>query len=307
MHRLMDQVPAPRLSLLGAPLDPLTMHAALRIASDAVAGGPPVTCGTLNSAVVAMAQRDDDLRDAMWRLDLVTADGQWVVRAARLFGHSVPGRVSGIDLMEALLAAADAHGRRVFVLGARPDVLARAAAVIARRFPGVTIAGMQHGYFAPEEEAGIVRRIAAARADLLFVAMPTPAKERFLARNARSLGVAFAMGVGGSIDVLAGSRRRAPEWMQRAGLEWLIRYLQEPRRLAPVMRANGAFAALVMTEALRRLLALAAAAVGDSAAGARRRAPGRRRGVAPPSGQPRHSPRSSRARRDRDEPGTARE
>jgi N-acetylglucosaminyldiphosphoundecaprenol N-acetyl-beta-D-mannosaminyltransferase len=286
---------------MGAPLDPVTVDAALRVASDAIASGEPRTCATLNAAVMTWQWSDAELRDLLWRCDLVTADGQWVVWAARLLGHPVPERVTGVDLMEALLAAAGRNGHRVFVLGASEAVLARAAEVIERRFPGATIAGLQHGYFAPHEEPEVVGRIAAARADLLLVAMPTPAKERFLVR---AHGVAFAIGVGGSVDVLAGARRRAPRWVQRIGLEWLVRFAQEPRRLAPVMRANAAFGGLVLAELARALRGRAAEAFAGSDAGGRRRGRPDRGAAAPPAAPRRRSPGSSPAPPDRDEPGT---
>jgi N-acetylglucosaminyldiphosphoundecaprenol N-acetyl-beta-D-mannosaminyltransferase len=238
---------AARRSFLGAPLDPVSMQEAVGLVARAVGARTPLLLhGCLHSSMVARLHRDAELREVFWGLDLVTADGQGVVWCSRLFGHAVPERVSGIDLMETLLALADARRYRVFLLGAREGVLARAAAVIADRHPDLTIAGRHHGYFAPDEEERIVREIAAAEADLLFVALPTPAKEHFLARNRDGLNVAFAMGVGGSLDVVAGVRWRAPRWMQAIGLEWLVRLVQEPVRLAPVLLGgNSRFLGLV--------------------------------------------------------------
>jgi N-acetylglucosaminyldiphosphoundecaprenol N-acetyl-beta-D-mannosaminyltransferase len=288
-----------RRTFLGAPVDPVTTAEALRAAAAAIASGEPCRCATLNAAVMAWQWRDAELRELLWRCDLVTADGQWVVWAARLLGHPVPERVTGVDLMGALLAA----GHRVYVLGATETVLARAAAVIGRRYPLTTIAGLQHGYFAPHEEPEVVRRIAASRAEVLLVAMPTPAKERFVCLPH---GVPFAIGVGGSVDVLAGARRRAPRLVQRIGLEWLVRFVQEPRRLAPVMRANAVFLGLVLAELARALRGRAVEVFAGSAGGGRRRAPPDRSAAAPPAAPRRRSPGSSPAPPDRDGPGTGR-
>ena len=163
-----------------------------------------------------------------------------------------PERVAGIDLMEALLDVSRTRGYGVFLLGARAEVLERAEREILRRHPGVRIVGRHHGYFGPEGEAEVVDEVAAAVPDILFVALETPAKELFLARNRDRLAVPFVMGVGGSFDVLAGERRRAPRWMRRTGLEWLYRLSQDPRRLARrYMVGNSAFIWLVLKDAVR--------------------------------------------------------
>src|SRR5207302_385590 len=109
--------------------------------------------------------------------------------------------------------------------------LERAIRRLREMHPHVRIAGYHHGYFEPGDDRAVARRIAATRPDMLFVAMSTPRKEEFLGRNRDLLNVPFMMGVGGSIDILAGVTRRAPVWMNRIGLEWLYRLIQEPRRL----------------------------------------------------------------------------
>src|SRR5439155_3884158 len=147
---------------------------------------------------------------------------------------------------ERLLARAEERGYSVFFLGAHADVLEAACAEVARRHPRLRIAGRRHGYFASTEESEVVAEVAAANPDILFIALETPQKELFQARHRTALGVPFTMGVGGSLDVLAGRRRRAPLWAQRAGLEWLFRLLQEPRRLfARYLIGNAIFVALV--------------------------------------------------------------
>lgn len=241
-----------RIPLLGTCLDPVTFEEALARVDVAVTARRPTLNVSLNAAKVVRAQSDPALREAISSADLVTADGVPVVWAARLLGHDVPGRVNGTDLMEALLGRAEERGYGVYLFGSSEDVLASARAEVERRHPRLLLTGTQSGYFGPEEEAQIVARIAAARPDILFVALTTPEKELFQTRHREALGVPFTMGVGGSFEVLAGQRRRAPRWAQRNGLEWLFRLAQEPRRLARrYVVGNARFIALVAREALR--------------------------------------------------------
>jgi N-acetylglucosaminyldiphosphoundecaprenol N-acetyl-beta-D-mannosaminyltransferase len=252
-----------RIELLGAPLDPLTLHGAVAAVERLIDEGRTGQHASVNAAKVVRIQTDSGLKEALWSCDIVTADGQPVVWASRLLGRPVPERVAGIDLMQALLARAAARAWRVYLLGARPDVIEDAAAEIRRRFPGIDIVGLHHGYFGRDEEASLVQEVAAARPDLLFVAMETPAKELFLARHRDVLRIPYAQGVGGSFDVLAGRRKRAPRWAQRVGLEWLFRLLQEPRRLMRrYVVGNSRFIALVAREVARQRLGRARESAG---------------------------------------------
>lgn len=238
--------------MVGCPVDALTMAQTVERVEEAIARRETTQHVAINAAKVVRYQHDDALRTAVDGCELATADGQAVVWAARLLGRPLPERVAGIDLMDALLGVARDRGYGVFLLGAKADVLARAEAAIRERHPGVRIVGRHHGYFGPDEEPRVVDEIAAARPDLLFVALETPTKELFLARNRERLAVPFVMGVGGSFDVLAGERRRAPRWMRSAGLEWLYRLSQDPRRLTRrYVVGNSAFVWLVLKDAVR--------------------------------------------------------
>jgi len=248
-------MPEQRIHLLGAPLDPVTLGDALNLVDQAVASRRPTLNASLNAAKLVRMQTDSELRESIELCDLVTADGVPVVWAARALGHPVPGRVSGTELMELLLAHAAERGYSVYLLGSEAGILSRARAEIERRHPAIRIAGTQQGFFAPSEEDAVVQRIAATRPDILFVALGTPQKELFQARHRDELGVPFTMGVGGSFDVLAGVRKRAPRWAQRGGLEWAFRLVQEPRRLAGrYVVGNTRFVYLVGREVLRTRL-----------------------------------------------------
>jgi N-acetylglucosaminyldiphosphoundecaprenol N-acetyl-beta-D-mannosaminyltransferase len=201
----------------------------------------------INTAKLVALQDEPRLRDIVNGCGLVNADGQGVVWASRLLRDPLPGRVPGIDLMLRLLALADERGYRVYFLGARREVLERAVGRLSERYPKLTVAGFRDGYFTDPETQAVCEEIRASGSQMLFVAMPTPRKEYFLGDHGPELGVPFVMGVGGAIDVIAGLTRRAPVVLQRVGLEWLYRLLQEPRRLAPrYFSTNLRFAGLLV-------------------------------------------------------------
>lgn len=165
------------------------------------------------------------------RSELVTADGQLIVWVSKWLRRPIKQRITGTDLMEQLIQLAAVKQFRVYLLGARPEVVARVAERYRQRFPTLQIAGYRHGYWSADEESGVVQAIRDARPDMLFLGMSSPGKELFMERNRKALQVPFMMGVGGSFDVVAGVTRRAPKWMQHGGLEWFWRVLQEPRRM----------------------------------------------------------------------------
>jgi len=187
--------------------------------------------------------------------DLVGIDGMGIVLAARWFGIPVKERVAGIDLFMELLAVCAAEHFRPFFLGATPHVLRSAIDKACARFPSLQLSGARDGYFRSEEESEVVQQIIRSRADCLFIGMPTPRKERFLAAYRDRLGVPFIMGVGGSFDVLANHVSRAPASIQSAGLEWLYRVYQEPRRMWwRYVHTNTLFAGILILAFLRARL-----------------------------------------------------
>jgi len=207
----------------------------------------------INAAKVVAMRGDPELRAIVEGCELISADGQAVVWASRLLGDPLPERVAGIDLMQELLALAEDRGYGVYFLGARAEVLERALAEVRVRHPKINIVGARDGYFSAHEAAEVADAVRASSADILFVAMPSPEKEYWLAQHGRRIGVPFMMGVGGSVDVLAGHTRRAPVLLQRLGLEWSYRLAQEPRRLLRrYLVTNVAFCALVLRQRLGR-------------------------------------------------------
>jgi N-acetylglucosaminyldiphosphoundecaprenol N-acetyl-beta-D-mannosaminyltransferase len=239
--------------VLGVQIHAVRIGTVLDACHAAIRSRRPLTLGVVNVAKLVLMRRDALLRESVLGADLVVAAGLPVVWASRLLGDPLPERVAGIDLFEELLKLADRESLSVYLLGARADVLAELVARIQRELPGVRIAGSRDGYFQEHEAAQVAQEIEAAGPDMLFVGISTPKKELFLGRFGPELSVPVRHGVGGSFDVLAGKTRRAPPLMQRWGLEWLYRMLQEPGRMwKRYLTTNTTFAALVLREWLRR-------------------------------------------------------
>lgn len=228
-----DELPyrPPRATVLGCEIDRVDMNQAVSLVEEMIESKVGGRHMAMNAAKLVALRDDARLRDIARRCEIVTADGQAVVWASRLLGDALPARVAGIDLMQRLFGRAEQKGYRIYILGARPEVLKWAIARIKVNYPELAIAGYRDGYFRESETAEVTRQIRDASPDILFVAMSSPRKEYFLDEHGRELGVPLTMGVGGAIDVVAGVTRRAPLTVQRLGLEWLFRLLQEPRRL----------------------------------------------------------------------------
>jgi N-acetylglucosaminyldiphosphoundecaprenol N-acetyl-beta-D-mannosaminyltransferase len=244
-----------RVEVLGHAVDRLDLNGAVARCRDLIDARDPAAVVFVNAAKVVAGRRDRGLRASLERSALVLADGMPVVWASRLLGDPLPERVTGIDLLGRLLGLAEERGYRVYVLGARADVLERAIENIRARHPGLVVAGRRDGYFTDGEYEEVAAEIRAARPDILFVAMSSPRKEYWIDRQGPGLGVPLLMGVGGSIDVWAEVVGRAPAWMQRSGLEWLYRLVQEPRRLwRRYLVTNTIFLGLLGKELARRRL-----------------------------------------------------
>lgn len=220
-----------RSTVLGCPVDVLTMDEVVDLARSAMHSRERVQHVALNVAKLVNMRRDAVLAADVIGSDLITMDGIGVVWAARLFGLPAKERVTGIDLLARLLAVCAREGLKPYFLGAKSSVLQRAVQRVTESHPSICFAGMRDGYFSPEQEDDVVDEIRKSGADCLFIGMPTPRKERFLSANRERLNTPFIMGVGGSFDVLAGHVQRAPERWQALGFEWLYRIYQEPRRM----------------------------------------------------------------------------
>jgi N-acetylglucosaminyldiphosphoundecaprenol N-acetyl-beta-D-mannosaminyltransferase len=221
-----------RITLMGCSIDNLTMEETLQTVEGFIHSGRPHQHVVVNVDKLVKASRDPELRRIINDCALVNVDGMPVVWASRLLGRPLKERVAGCDLFEALMRRAGERGWRVFLLGAKEEVVSKVASTYRHKYPNLVLAGYRNGYWKGEaEETEVVEQIRAARPDLLFVAISSPKKEQFLGRWQAEMKVPFAMGVGGTFDVAIGHVKRAPLWMQKSGLEWFYRFLQEPRRM----------------------------------------------------------------------------
>jgi N-acetylglucosaminyldiphosphoundecaprenol N-acetyl-beta-D-mannosaminyltransferase len=242
-----------RAEVLGCPIDRLNMEQTLERIDHLIASRGFAQHVAINAAKVVAMRSDADLRQIIHRCEVISADGQSVVWASRLLGDPLPSRVAGVDLMQRLLGMAEERGYGVYILGAKPDVLKRACQRIGERHPHLRLVGARDGYFSAAEDAEVGREIKAAKPDILFVAISSPRKEYWVGRYGRDIDVPFVMGVGGSVDVIAGLTRRAPRIVQRLGIEWLYRLLQEPRRLwRRYLVTNSRFLSLLAREVASR-------------------------------------------------------
>lgn len=242
-----------RIRLLGVPVDNLTLQESLEQIEQFIATRRPHQHVVVNVDKLIKARSDANLLRILEACDLINADGQPVVWAAKLLGLPLKERVTGIQLMAELLRLSAAKGYRPYFLGAKAEVLEAALRNVRTMHPALQLAGWRNGYWTAEQEEDVVAAIRNSAPDVLFVGISSPRKEQFLHRHLQRLGVPFVMGVGGSFDVLAGRVRRAPAWMQRCGLEWAWRLGQEPRRMwRRYLVDDAVFPWLVLREWMRK-------------------------------------------------------
>ena len=233
----------------------LTMSEVLNICIDHIAARRGLLIGVVNVAKIVNIRKDRELRAALGEADIVLADGAPIVWLSKMVGRPLPQRVAGIDIMFELLKEANNRSYGIYFLGAKRAVVEKVIHVVRRDYPGVRIAGYRDGYFSEQEEQSVAEEIKNSRADILFVAISPPRKEVFLGKWREFMDVPICHGVGGSFDVVAGVARRAPVWMQKSGLEWLYRLIQEPRRMwKRYLVTNTKFIMLCFVEVTKALL-----------------------------------------------------
>lgn len=242
-----------RIELMGCPMDVASMAKTVATIREAVVAGRFTQHVVVNVAKLVHMRNDAQLRESVESCDIINIDGMGVVLGARFLGHDVCERVAGVDLFHELLAMSAREGLSVYLLGAQDEVVTATARKVEALYPGLQISGYHHGYFW-DDEAAMVEKIRASGAQLLFVAITSPKKENFINRWRDQLGVTFVMGVGGTFDVVAGKVKRAPLWMQKYGLEWLYRVMQEPGRMwKRYLTTNTKFAWLLLAEKFKQL------------------------------------------------------
>ena len=224
------------IAVLGLPLDHVTLDQAVSRIEQMIVEQGTHQVATANLDFWIKSNADSHLHRIIAGCDLVVADGMPLVWASRLLGAPLPERVTGIDIVPRLMELSSTRGYRIFLLGGGPRVAERTRALFETRFPGVQICGT----FSPPvselknmDHSEIIDKVRAAQPDILLVGFGNPKQEKWIWMHRRQMGVPVCIGIGGSMDLLVGDRKRAPRWMQLSGLEWLGRLSQEPTRLAP--------------------------------------------------------------------------
>ena len=221
-----------KIDFLGIPIDSLTMKETIELIDDGIRKNERINHVVVNAGKVVSMQKDKELFESVVSCDIINADGQSIVWAARFLGQNLPERVAGADLMQHLVKLAYEKSYKCFFLGAREEVVRKVVEMYEQQYGSSIIAGYRNGYFSTDEESSVAKEIADSGAQLLFVAISSPRKENFMYKHREILSnVNFTMGVGGTFDVVSGITKRAPAWMQDIGLEWFYRFIQEPRRM----------------------------------------------------------------------------
>lgn len=222
---------ADKVEILNVFLDKVDYNDALGKIRDFLKAKKTKIIVTPNAEIIMDAQKDPSFRKTINDADMVLPDGIGVVLASKILGNPLKVRTTGFDLMVKILNEANKNHNSVYLLGGKPGVADKAADKIKLKYPKIDIVGTSHGYFSNLEEEKIVEKINKASPDFLFVAMGAPKQEFFMAKYKESLGCKVAMGVGGSLDVISGNVKRAPVFMQKAGLEWFYRLIKQPSRI----------------------------------------------------------------------------
>ncbi|MGB9832479.1 MAG: WecB/TagA/CpsF family glycosyltransferase, partial [Caldisericum exile] len=223
-----------RIEIFDIPVDNLTKKEAVQYIERMLNEKSPHFAVAINPEKALKAYQDEDLLNIIKNSDLNFIDGVGIIFAAKVFkGIKIKERVTGIDLFTELLKVAEEKSYKVYFLGTKEESLKKAIENIKKAFPSLQIAGFHNGFF--NEEDKIIEDIAKSNADILFVGMGSPKQEKFIYKNLEKLNVKFAMGVGGTFNVYANEFRRAPNIIQKLGLEWLYRFILDPKRLPRIL------------------------------------------------------------------------
>lgn len=220
-----------RYPILNTYVNAISLDETLDEIEKIIARGVPTQHVVINASKVNLMEADPELASIVNECPLINADGASIVWAAKKLGVPLRERVTGIDLFQRLVGLASEKGYRIYLFGAKEEVVTKVKTIFEDRYPGIQIVGYRNGYFTEADEPQIVSDMAASGADMMFVAFSSPKKEYWVHKYIDQIGIPFVMGVGGSFDVVAGVTDRAPTWMQEHGLEWFFRFIQEPGRL----------------------------------------------------------------------------
>lgn len=240
-----------KVLIMDVPINNVTMEEAANQMVGYLQGTGQHTVFTPNPEIIMEAQDDKEMMTILKKADLVVADGIGVVLASKVLKvPTLPERVGGFDLMQNVLNKIKDTDIRVYFLGSKPGVAAEAAKNMRKKYAGINIVGASDGYFTQDDEPALINTIKDLNVNLLLVGLGAPRQEKWINQHLEELGVKVAVGVGGSLDVMAGVVKRAPEIYQKLGLEWFYRLITNPKR-AKRMTNLPVFGAKIIVMAIK--------------------------------------------------------
>jgi len=241
-----------RYPILNTYVNAISLDETVEQVEEIIKAGVPTQHVVINASKVNLMQKDAKLRKIVNQCPLINADGASIVWAAKILGIPLKERVTGIDLFLKLIEVAHEKKYKIYLFGAKEEVVVKVKHLFEKKYPNLQIVGYRNGYFTEADEPEIVRDMAESKADMMFVAFSSPKKEYWVNKYINKINIPFVMGVGGSFDVVAGVTDRAPLWMQNHGLEWFYRFIQEPRRMwKRYMIGNAKFVLLTFKTKLK--------------------------------------------------------
>ena len=223
-----------KTTVLGVAYDNITMAEALARGRELLAGSETAYCVTPNAEMAYEAMHDSEFCSILNGAALVLPDGAGVILGAKIVRTPLKEKVAGIDFAQNMLAVFEETGSRLYLLGSKPGIAELAAEKMLQKHPKLCICGIRDGYF--QDEAGVVQAINEAKADAVYVCLGSPKQERFMYAHRGELNARLLVGLGGTLDGIAGTVKRAPKWMIRLQLEWIYRLIKEPKRFKRMLR-----------------------------------------------------------------------
>lgn len=224
-----------KINILGTKVSKLNMDGALKKCLEFLEGNEARTVFTPNSEIIMEAYRDNDFKEILNSADLVVADGIGVVYASKILKKPLAERVPGFDLACNLIKNSASGDKRIYFFGGKPGICELATENLKKDYPDLNVVGTSDGYFDEEKERKIIDDIKSKNVDILFVCLGAPKQEKWIHAHKDELGAKLILGVGGTLDVLAGTVLRAPVFYQKTGLEWFYRLMKQPSRIGRMM------------------------------------------------------------------------
>lgn len=219
-----------RIRILGIEINNVTLEEALSFCTERIEQKEKTKVYTPNAEILVESVRDRSFEELLKKGDLLVPDGVGLIKTARFYKKRFKEKVAGVDLTFAILKEAEMKGFSVYLLGGKPEILPMALEGMKERFPALKISGAHHGYFSEEEVPELIEEINLSGAEIMIVALGMKKQEAFINDHLEETGCSLGIGVGGTIDILAGTANRAPEFFIKHGLEWLYRLLKQPKR-----------------------------------------------------------------------------